>query len=339
MNLNHEVPCHDQNKITETYKMVRFKHIATSLLALGAIASAPAHAEFPEKPINLIVPFNAGGGTDILIRGFAPEMAKALKGNVFVSNMAGGSGTVAASALAQQKPDGYQLGYWSVTVSTVQPQIKDVPYNVDSWTPICAIGASPAMFFVKEDSPFKTLKEVETAVKASPGKYVYGSSGPGAMTHLAMVAAFSGMNAMKDVKHLPFQGSGPAMQAMAAGTIQFFGDTETLMKKGGLRPLGVFNDKRLADLPNVPTMAELGIKKPLNELYLWGGLFAPAKLDKAIQTKLSNACKVASESAGFKSFADKTGTVVRYMDAQAFDSFYRAEYKNNIELIKAAGLK
>lgn len=315
------------------------KPIAFILATLGVAATFGAHAEYPERPLNLIVPFNAGGGTDILIRGFAPEFAKALKGNVFVSNMAGGSGTVAASALAQQKPDGYQLGYWSVTVATVQPQIKDVPYNADSWTPICAIAASPAMFFVKNDSPFKTLKDVETAVKASPGKYVYGSSGPGALTHLSMVAAFSGMNALKDVKHLPFQGSGPAMQAMAAGTIQFFGDTETLMKSGGLRPLGVFNDKRLANLPDVPTMSELGVKKPLNELYLWGGLFAPAKLDKAVQEKLSVACKAASESAGFKSFADKTGTVIRYMDFVEFEKFYRAEYAANINLIKAAGLK
>jgi tripartite-type tricarboxylate transporter receptor subunit TctC len=310
-----------------------------AIAAATLLASAAAHAEFPERPINLIVPFNAGGGTDILIRGFAPEFAKALDGNVFVSNTAGGAGTVAASALAQQKPDGYQLGYWSVTVATVQPQIKDVPYNLDSWTPICAIGASPAMFFVKDDSPFNSLADVEKAVKDSPGKYVFGSSGPGALTHLAMVAAFSGMDALKDVKHLPFQGSGPAMQAMAAGTIQFFGDTETLMSRGGLKSLGVFNDKRLANLPNVPTMTELGIKPPLNELYLWGGLFAPAKLDPAIQQKLSTACKAASESDAFKAFADKTGTVVRYMDANTFTDFYRAQYESNIGLIKASGLK
>lgn len=319
--------------------MKTLKLAAASLAAAGLLASGSAYADFPERPLNLIVPFNAGGGTDILIRGFAPEFAKALNGNVFVSNTAGGAGTVAASSLAQQKPDGYQLGYWSVTVATVQPQIKYVPYGLDSWTPICAIGASPAMFFVKDDSPFNTLADVEKAIKAAPGKYVYGSSGPGALTHLAMVAAFSGMGVLNDVKHLPFQGSGPAMQAMAAGTIQFFGDTETLMSRGGLKALGVFNDKRLENLPDVPTMTELGIKKPLNELYLWGGLFAPAGLDKAIQTKLSDACKVASDSAAFKEFADRTGTVVRYMDAEIFDKFYRDQYRDNVEIIKAAGLK
>ena len=315
------------------------KTLISALVASGFLALGTARAEFPERPINLVVPFNAGGGTDLLLRGFAPSMAKAIGGDVYVSNMAGGSGTVAASALAQQKPDGYQLGYWSVTVATVQPQIKEVPYGLDSWTPICAVAASPTMFFVKEDSPFKTMADVAAAVKASPGKYVFGSSGPGAITHLSMVAAFAGLDLLKNVKHLPFQGSGPAMQAMAAGTIQFFGDTEVLMKQGGLRPLGVFNDKRLESMPNVPTMTEIGIKPPLNELYLWGGLFAPAKLDPTTVQRLSTACKTASESASFKAFADKTGTVIRFMDHTAFDAFYRAQYQASVDLIKAAGLK
>jgi tripartite-type tricarboxylate transporter receptor subunit TctC len=313
--------------------------LISALIASGFLALGTARAEFPERPINLVVPFNAGGGTDLLLRGFAPNLAKAIDSDVYVSNMAGGSGTVAASALAQQKPDGYQLGYWSVTVATVQPQIKDVPYGLDSWTPICAVAASPTMFFVKEDSPFKTMADVAATVKASPGKYVFGSSGPGAITHLSMVSAFAGLDLIKNVKHLPFQGSGPAMQAMAAGTIQFFGDTEVLMKQGGLRPLGVFNDKRLDSMPNVPTMTEIGIKPPLNELYLWGGLFAPAKLDPAKVQKLSAACKTASESASFKEFADKTGTVIRFMDHTAFNAFYRAQYQASVDLIKAAGLK
>ena len=313
--------------------------LIAALVATSCLAVTTARAEFPERPVNLVVPFNAGGGTDLLLRGFAPQLAKALGGDVFVSNMAGGSGTVAASALAQQKPDGYQLGYWSVTVATVQPQIKDVPYGLDSWTPICAVAASPAMFFVKEDSPFKSIADVAAAVKGAPGKYVFGSSGPGAMTHLAMVSAFAGLDLMSSVKHLPFQGSGPAMQAMAAGTIQFFGDTEVLMKQGGLRPLGVFNASRLPTMPDVPTMTEVGIKPPLNELYLWGGLFAPAKLDPAIQQKLSTACKQATESAAFKEFALKTGTVIRYMDHVAFTAFYRSQYSASVELIKAAGLK
>src|SRR6056297_225737 len=121
--------------------------IAGTCAVAATLAVSAQAQDFPERPVNLVVPFNAGGGTDLLVRGFAPHFAEALGGNVFVSNMAGGSGTVAAAALAGQKPTGYQLGYWSVTVSTIQPQIKEVPYDVDSWEPICSVAASPTLLF------------------------------------------------------------------------------------------------------------------------------------------------------------------------------------------------
>lgn len=310
--------------------------IAMAALTLGA--GAATAADFPERPVNLVAPFNAGGGTDLLLRAFAPHFAEALGGNAFVSNMAGGSGTVAAAALAGQKPDGYQLGYWSVTVSTVQPQIKNVPYGVDSWTPICSVAASPTVLFTQADSPFATIQDVVAAVEADPGKYIYGSSGPGAITHLTAVAAFSGLGIIDDMKHLPFQGSGPALQAMAAGTIQFFGDTELLMTRGDFRPLVVFNDTRLDSMPDVPTAAEAGIAAPLNELYLWGGLFAPAGLDAEVTATLSTACETAMNSDGFQEFAAQTSTVLNYRDAAEFDGFFRAQYDANAALIKAAGL-
>ncbi|MEP0521345.1 MAG: tripartite tricarboxylate transporter substrate binding protein [Hyphomicrobiales bacterium] len=318
----------------KTSKFMRLSLVATTILAGVGIA----HADFPERPINLVAPFNAGGGTDLLLRALAPHFAEAIGGDAYVSNMAGGSGTVGASALSQQKPDGYQLGYWSVTVSTIQPQIKNVPYNAESWTPICSVAASPTMFFVRDDSPFNSMQDVMDAVNAEPGKYIFGSSGPGAITHLSMVSAFSGLNLMDKVKHLPHKGSGPALKSMASGTIQFFGDTQVLMKRGGLKPLGVFNTERVADFPDVPTMTEVGIKPPLNELYLWGGLFAPAGLDEGIRDKLSAACKTAIDSDGFQEFVSQTGTVINYRNATDFNDFFQAQYEANSTLIDAAGL-
>ncbi|MFT6104961.1 MAG: tripartite-type tricarboxylate transporter receptor subunit TctC [Paracoccaceae bacterium] len=309
-----------------------------AIVALTLGSGVALAQDFPERPINLVAPFNAGGGTDLLLRAFAPHFATALDGNAFVSNMAGGSGTVAAAALAGQRPDGYQLGYWSVTVSTIQPQIKDVPYDVDSWTPICSVAASPTVLFTQADSPFETIDDVVAAVKESPNKYLYGSSGPGAITHLTAVAAFSGLGIIDDMKHLPFQGSGPALQAMAAGTIQFFGDTELLMTRGDFRPLVVFNSERLASMPDVPTAAEVGIAAPLNELYLWGGFFAPAGLDAGVTQTLSTACETAINSDGFQKFATDTSTVLDYRNAADFDAFFRAQYEANASLIEAAGL-
>ncbi|MEM7528294.1 MAG: tripartite tricarboxylate transporter substrate binding protein [Pseudomonadota bacterium] len=309
--------------------------ILAAVLSVG-MASA---ADFPERPINLIAPFNAGGGTDLLLRGLAPHFAEAIGGDVFVSNMAGGSGTVAASALQGQRPDGYQLGYFSITVSTIQPQIRDVPYDVDSWTPICSIAASPTLLFTSVDQPYQTAADVVAAVKGDPGALVYGSSGAGAMTHLTAVAGFAGLGIINDMVHLPFQGSGPAVQALTAGTIQFFGDTELLMKRGDFRPLMVFNDERLANYPDVPTAAEAGIEAPLNELYLWGGLFAPAGVEPEVVATLESACEAAVASDGFQEFAANSGTVINYRGSAAFDAFFRAQYEANTVLIEAAGLK
>lgn len=317
---------------------MKLSQVAPLAIVASLAASIASAQDFPERPINLIAPFNAGGGTDLLLRGFAPHFAEAIGGDVFVSNMAGGSGTVAASALQGQRPDGYQMAYMSITVSTIQPQIKDVPYGLDSWTPICSVAASPTLLFVANDSPFQTAADVVEAVKAEPGKYVYGSSGPGAMTHLTTVAAFAGLGILDDLKHLPFQGSGPAIKELTAGNIQFFGDTEVLMQRGDFRPLMVFNDTRLENYPDVPTATEVGIEPPLNELYLWGGLFAPAGLDPEVTAKLEAACEAAVNSDGFREFAANSGTVIKYRGAAEFDAFYRAQYEANGALIKAAGL-
>ena len=307
-------------------------------ICASLVASASIAQDFPKRPINLIAPFNAGGGTDLLLRGLAPHFADAIGGDAFVSNMAGGSGTVAASALQGQRSDGYQMAYMSVTVSTIQPQIKNVPYGLDSWTPICSIAASPTMLFVSNDSPFQSMDDVVAAVKAEPGKYVFGSSGPGAITHLTMVSAFAGLGIIDDMKHLPFQGSGPAIKELTAGNIQFFGDTELLMKRGDFRPLMVFNSERVEGFPDVPTATEVGIEAPLNELYLWGGLFAPAGLGPEVTATLEAACEAAVASDGFQEFASNSGTVINYRGAEEFDAFYRAQYEANSVLIEAAGL-
>lgn len=317
---------------------MKLKALAGIVASTFFATAAFADDAFPERPINLIAPFNAGGGTDLLLRGLAPHFAEAIGGDAFVSNMAGGSGTVAASALQGQRPDGYQLGYFSITVSTIQPQIKNVPYGVDSWTPICSVAASPTLLFTNADTPYMTAQDVVEAANANPGELVYGSSGPGAMTHLTTVAAFAGLGILDKLKHLPFQGSGPAVKELTAGTIQFFGDTEILMSRGDFRPLMVFNSERLDSYPDVPTAAEVGIEPPLNELYLWGGLFAPAGVDPAVVAKLEAACEAAVNSEGFQEFAANSGTVIKYRGAEEFDAFFRQQYEANGALIEAAGL-
>jgi tripartite-type tricarboxylate transporter receptor subunit TctC len=312
-------------------------HIKT-LTGLALVLAGPALAEFPEKPVTLVAPFNAGGGTDLLLRGLAGPFEEALGSDVVVQNMAGGSGTVAASHIAGLDPDGYTLGYLSITVSTIQPQIKDVPYGLDSWTPICSVAASPTLFFTTPDAPYESLDDVKAAIEESPGELIFGSSGPGAITHLTMVSAMSGLGVMEQVKHLPHEGSGPAMKSMAGGIIQFFGDTEVMMSQYELKPLAVFADERLPSLPDVPTAAEAGIEAPLNELYLWGGLFAPAGLDEGVRDTLAAACEEAVASDAFAEFAEQTGTVIAHRGPEEFDEFFRQQWEANRTLIDAAGL-
>ena len=317
---------------------MKFTTISTGVAAIALTATIASAQEFPERPINLISPFGAGGGTDLLLRGLAPHFAEAIGGNVYVSNLEGGSGSVSASTLQGQRADGYQLGYFSITVATIQPQIRDVPYGVDSWTPICSVAASPTLLFTSADSPYMTAEDVVAAVQADPGALVYGSSGAGAMTHLTTVAAFAGLGILDDMVHLPFQGSGPAVQALTAGTIQFYGDTEILMQQGDFRPLMVFDSERLENYPDVPTATEVGIEAPLNELYLWGGLFAPAGVEPEVVAQLEAACEQAVNSDGFAEFAANTNTVISYRNAADFDAFFRSEYEAASVLIEAADL-
>ena len=313
--------------------------VRLALAAAFTLAAGAAAAEFPEKPVTLIAPFNAGGGTDLLLRGLQAPFADALGGKAVVQNMAGGGGTVAASQLAGMDPDGYNLGYLSITVSTIQPQIKNVPYDVDSWTPICSVAASPTLFYVRPDSDYASLDDVKAAAEQNPGRLIFGSSGPGAITHLTMVSAMNGLGIMDQVKHLPHEGSGPAMKSMQGGVIEFFGDTEVMMSSYDLKPLAVFADARLESLPDVPTAAEAGIEAPLDELYLWGGLFAPAGLADDITARLATACEEAVGSDAFAKFAADTGTVIDHRGPEEFEAFFREQYESNRTLIEAAGLK
>ena len=153
-----------------------------------------------------------------------------------------------------------------------------------------------------------------------------------------MVSAFSGLGIMDQMTHLPFQGSGPAVQALTAGTIQFFGDTELLMNRGDFRPLVAFNAERLANFPTCRPPRKSAIEPPLNELYLWGGLFTPAGVDAEVVAVLEQACDTAVHSDGFQEFAANSGTVINYRGSEDFDAFFRSQYEANAALIEAAGL-
>jgi tripartite-type tricarboxylate transporter receptor subunit TctC len=298
------------------------------------MVAASTSFAFPDRPVTFVVPFSAGGGTDGVARAFQQEFAKALGGTVIVKNTAGASGTVGAAEAANAKADGYTLGFLPIGPATIQPHIRKLPYSLASWEFVCNVTASPVTFMVKKDAPWNSLADFVAEVKGKPGKYVYGSSGPGTIPHLAM-AATAGALGLK-MKHMPDKGTANAMKSMAGGVIQAFADTPVVLSRYDVKALATFTAESIPALSDIPTMKSLG-----NDLQfsVWRGIFAPKGTPADVIAKLDKACAAGAASDGFKAFAKKTNTDILYMDSAKFQAFAQSEYKKNGTILEKAGLK
>nr|WP_306266097.1 tripartite tricarboxylate transporter substrate binding protein [Pararhizobium sp. IMCC3301] len=310
----------------------------TALMAVGALASVlatafAAQAEYPERPVTLIVPFGAGGNTDAVARAFQADFAEALGGEVVVKNTAGAAGTIGTAEVAAADPDGYTLGVVPIGPLTTQPHLRKLPYDIDSWDFVCNITQNPVLFLVAKDSPFNSIADVKAELETKPGKYVYGSAGPGTLPHLAMAASMSGMGV--EAKHLPDSGTADGMRSMAAGTIQFFADPPLVLSRYDVKALASFTDERLSGMPELPTMKESGY--PLN-FSIWVGIVAPDGTPDDVVQKLSDACGAATQGPNFTKVTTSTSTNVQYMDSAEFETFVLSEFEKNGQVLKDAGL-
>lgn len=305
--------------------------IATALVG-GALASGSAHA-FPDETVELIVPFSAGGGTDIVARAFEPGLSEALGERVIIRNVDGASGTVGAAEAARARPDGHTVGFLPIGPVTTQPHLRSVPYDMDSWEPVCLVTNNPVLLLVSEDSEFQSVDDVKAAVADNQSRFTYGSSGPGTIPHIAMVAASDALG--MDARHIPYDGTAGAMAAMAGGEIQFFADTPAVLQQHNVRALAVFAPERLEALPDVPTMKELGHEMNFS---VWRGMFAPAGTPSAAVDALADGCRQASESASFQEMAEESNSQVQYLGPDAFETFVRDAYETNEGILEAAGL-
>jgi tripartite-type tricarboxylate transporter receptor subunit TctC len=268
---------------------------ALPLLLLAATATTPAlaQADYPQRPIKLIVPFAPGGSTDIVARLVADKMRVSLGQSVVVDNRAGGGGMIGTEVVARAEPDGYTIGIGTVSTLTVNPLLLK-SNRVDplkDLAPITALAAVPSVFAVNPAFGPRTFKDVVAEIRSKPDQYNMGSSGPGSISHLLIEA----MNADLKIKlrHIPYRGMGPAVTAALAGETQVLSDqypsAAPHIKSGKLLPFAVGANQRLADLPEVPTLKELGYAD-LNTLAMtWFGLVVPAKTPAAIQAKLHKA--------------------------------------------------
>lgn len=309
---------------------------------LGLAAGNALAQPFPTRPVRIIVPFAAGGGPDVEARRLAPKLAEALGGAVVVENRVGAAGIVAAEVAAQAAPDGYTLlaGAISQVVQKImRPEARFDPLT--SFVPITMINISPTVLIVPADSPIKSVRELEDAIKARPGQFNYGSGGVGTAAHIAG-ATFASLRKLT-ATHVPYRGSVELMPALLGGQIQFAfpiaGTGVPHVKAGKARPLAVTGAKRLPSLPDTPTMKELYG----DELFVqesWGGLWAPAGTPAPVIAKLFAATRQAMADPGLRAQFQAGGSEVELSASpEEFATFMKAESAKWAKLLQISGAR
>ncbi len=262
-----------------------------SMLALGlTLVSSAAFAQtYPSRPIKLIVPFPAGGPTDVYARLIGQKLYEAWGQPVVVDNKAGATGLIGSNAVKDAAPDGYTLLFTSNSAHVIGPLLHK-PNSFDpvaDFTPISMVLRYPMYFLVANKVPAKSLKEFVALAKAKPGQMSYSSVGIGSGGHLAceLINIAAGIDAI----HVPYKGASPAQTALAAGEVDYMCDSvgfsQPLVQAGKIRGLAITAMKRSAAVPDVPTVAEQGI--PGVEAYIWSGIFGPKGMPEAIRSKLN----------------------------------------------------
>ncbi|MBT9549950.1 MAG: tripartite tricarboxylate transporter substrate binding protein [Hydrogenophaga sp.] len=305
------------------------------LAAAVALVSAPAHA-FPDKPIKLVVPFAPAGGTDLIARTLAVEMAKDLGQPVVVDNKPGASTLIGTDLVAKSAPDGYTLVVSSIAHAVNPSLMAKMPYSTEKdFAPVSMIVRSPNVLVVRADSPFKSLKDVIAAAKADPDKLSYASPGNGTSSHLAG-ALFADM-AKVQIKHVAYKGSGPALTDLLGGQTDMIfatsGSVGSFIESGKLRALAITSAERSTAYPSVPTVAEAGVPGYATEG--WYGFYAPAGTPAAVIDRLNAATRKAAASEVFKSKVVSEGMVVQTGTPAEFDAFVRAEIQRWSKIVKA----
>ena len=320
-------------------RKVAFVVILSLIMALG-IGMSTAFAKYPERPIQLICPWGAGGGTDACSRIIATLLKKELGVPVNVVNRTGGGGAVGHTAMATAKPDGYTIGMPTVEITMMHWMgLTKITYK--DMVPVALVNADPSGVNVRTDSPYKTLKDLLAAVKKEPGKLKNSGSGQGGIWHLAMAGLLKsqGMKA-DDVKFIPSKGAAPALQDLMAGGIEMSAcslpEAATLIEAGKVRPLAIMSDSRDPKYPDVPTVKEaLGVDWTAAA---WRGIAAPQGTPKEIVDVLEAAVAKVHKSEEFLKFMKNRGYGVRWMGSADFAKFLAQADKDNGEVMKAAGL-
>jgi tripartite-type tricarboxylate transporter receptor subunit TctC len=269
-------------------------------LIAGLLLAAQAQAAFPERPVTLVVPFAAGGSTDVVARVIAEKMSEDLGQQVIVQNVAGAGGSLGAGNVARADADGYTILMGTVATHALNPLIlKNKPYDAEAdFTPVSLLVLVPNVLVVNPELPAKSVEELLALLKAEPDKWSYASSGNGTPLHLSG-ELFNSMAGVS-MEHIPYKGSGPALNDVLGNQVSIMFDnlpsSSAHIKAGTLRALAVTTADRAPSFPDVPTMAEAGL--PGYETYTWNALFAPKDTPKEVVDRLNAAATKAMADPG-----------------------------------------
>ena len=311
--------------------------VASILIATFVISGSARGAEFPERAVELVSPYNAGSGIDLLLRVMAEGMSSQFGRPVTVSNRAGAGGAIGTVYVARSAPDGHTLLFAPALVRSVLPVMQgNVGYKPESLVPICQAFENQMSLVVRPDSPFTSVRQLVEAARARPGEITFASTAPGTITHLA-VAALSDAGKVK-FNHVPFRGDSELMGQLIGGHLDFGSVTLGSAAAAGpsIRILAVFADERNPSLPGVPTVKEQSFDVAPTS---FGGLFAPVGVPAATMSKLASSCKLAVEQPAYADLAKRLHQGTNYFaGTAAFAARVEKDVEEKAQLLRQLGL-
>ena len=324
------------------------KKLRIVVAAFLPLAVAPwagvAHAQaqnWPDKPVKFVIPFPPGGGTDIVARAITTKLQERLKQPIVIENLPGAGGSVGTQKVATSPPDGYTFVIGVTNTFAINPTFfKSMTHDpIKDFQPVSLLAVSPHIFVINPETPARNVQEYVDHVKKNKGKLSYASYGNGSTSHLIteMLKSDAGL----DLVHIPYKGIPPALADLMGDRVSLLVSSSPpaipLVKGGKLRAIAIYGDKRIAALPDVPTMVELGYKG--TEFMLWYGLFAPAGTPRAIVNRMNAELKAILADKEVEDIYDKGGLIPSPMPVDEFTAWVKNENVRWGKLVTLSGAK
>ncbi len=332
------------NESRRTVSLGALALIGAITLSAGAQAQSPAPSDYPNRPLRWLIPFAAGGPTDVLARAVAPKLSEALGVPVIVDTPPGAGGGIAMEALARSAPDGYTIGMGHTGTQAINPHIyAKLAYDpLKDFSPITPLVSYVNVLVVNPQVPARTVAELVDYAKANPGKVTFASGGIGATNHLSgeLLKAITGA----PMVHVPYKGSAPALVDVMSGNVTMMFDILVTslpqLKNGKVRALAITSDKRSEYAPDIPTMRESGVPGyAAAGSDLWFGVFAPANTPRAIVERLNAELVKAMDSAEVKERMRAQAYSRWTLRPDAFSEFLRTDHEKWGKVVRSAGIK